>query len=43
MPFAEEEAVIHSPTPQGFRLKREWLNPRQLPAVRNCLAELGLA
>lgn len=42
VPFAEEEAVIHSPTLRGFRLKREWLNPRQLHAVRNCLAELGL-
>jgi len=42
VPFAEEEPVIHSPTLRGFWLKRDWLNPRKLPAVRDCLAELGL-
>lgn len=42
VPFAEEEPVIHSPTLRGFWLKRDWFNPRKLPAVRDCLAELGL-
>jgi Uma2 family endonuclease len=43
VPFAEEEPVIHSPTLKGFWLKRAWLNPKKLPAVRDCLAGLGLA
>lgn len=42
VPFAEEEPVIRSRAVSGFRMKREWLNPRQLPAVRDCLADPGL-
>lgn len=42
VPFAEEEPVIHSQVVKGFWLKRAWLNPRKLPSVRGCLAELGI-
>lgn len=43
VPFADEdEPVIHSHTIKGFWLRRAWLNPHKLPAVRPCLAELGI-
>jgi Uma2 family endonuclease len=44
VPFAdEEEPIIRSQTVKGFWLKRAWLNPQKLPAVRMAMAELGLA
>jgi Uma2 family endonuclease len=43
VPFARDEPVIHSPALKGLWLKRAWLNPRKLPTVRACLAELGVA
>jgi Uma2 family endonuclease len=42
VPFAEEEPVIQSQAVKGFWLKRAWLNPRELPPVCECLAELGI-
>ncbi len=43
VPFAEDDApVIRSQTVKGFWLKRAWLTPHKLPAVRPCLAELGI-
>ncbi len=38
--FAEGEAVIRAQTIPGFWVRRDWLNPEQLPAVSACLDDL---
>lgn len=39
--FANGEDLISSRVLPGFFVRREWLNPAALPAVADCLAELG--
>jgi hypothetical protein len=41
VPFAEGDEIVRSSTVTGFWLRRTWLNPRQLPVVATCLAEIG--
>lgn len=38
--FARGEAVIRSSAIAGFWVKRDWLNPEQLPEVTPCLEEV---
>lgn len=41
--FAEGAERIDSVSMAGFWVKRAWLNPEKLPAVRRCLAEILVA
>jgi Uma2 family endonuclease len=38
--FAEGEERVESVSIPGFWVKRAWLNPEKLPAVKSCLAEI---
>ena len=38
--FAAEAERIDSVSISGFWIKRAWLNPAKLPAVRTCFAEI---
>ena len=39
--FAHSESAIASRVVPGLVLQREWLNPDQLPSVRNCLDSMA--
>jgi Uma2 family endonuclease len=41
--FSAGAEMISSQAVPGFWLRRSWLNPEKLPAVSQCLAEIGLA
>ncbi len=40
--FAAGEDIVRAQTVPGFWLKRSWLNPAALPAVTDCLREIGI-
>ena len=41
--FAAGEDKVSAQTVPGFWLKRSWLNPTALPAVADCLREIGVS